>query len=975
MPVFLMKKIIFCLLFFALCVGASAQLTYTYCPPGNTLPPAYASAMRQILSESGIFPDPIALSGNSELAIAGGGDYIPPGRRPDGKTPSLKREHTGLSMEVQAQGLTCDNCTATHISGSSVTGTPGNPAVILDAPGTFNGYIVLNGACNFTITGTGNYRIDGYANSSISGTGPLTYNAPDAGPDGHLAGVSFKGDKPNTYTGQTIISGGYVVCGKTAGKASIPQDVKISSPDPDTPSHLWCLTDGQLGVVPSVVDFSDAKEFSCLHLNGTAQTVSGIQSNNRNAAVESVENAAYFPAGMTADQLSRNPATLNIDQSPAGGSAPPVSVFGGDGVIRNGLDALPGLVPNPGGSGLIPGGPPVSPALTVNIIGGSQIIENPTENISDVTFNVTPKPGLQGAPPVLELRGMTNSNSNSFFPGTGVVFRGAGGVIKKTGDGTIGTNNSALLLNSGLIWVSEGTLRNEGDNNMYTVGNESNTAVLQLDAPAGNNPSPVFDLWGNVSVFGGLTGGGIVQNSWGAAGSLPGGGYSWLIVGQGLAQNSINIFRGVIRDNSSNGPVSANGAGTGGVALKKVGAGTQFLGNINTYTGPTLVSSGTLKLLWSGLLGTVDPSGKFSTYRGVLDISNADSGNPATFEHNGYGAQVFSGDIASSGTGSVLGAFVQSSSGSTIIDGAKSFTGNVSVTGGFLGGSGDLSKANRITVREGGSIGGGFGKVDAGATLVVTGLNFASPSSKLIVTTISSTDGNPSVLDVRARNSTVSGDGNLTVTAGAFTVDIIGNNQLSGYIIKCANGVRDRLPFPTVRTKNTGKLIFFRWDNTGLYMTVGGNLMCDNCTFTPYGSNTSVTGTPEHPVDILSVPNKIFSGSIVLNGACNFTLFGIGDYRINGPISGTGPLTYNAYHSSGGISAGVSLEGTESNTYTGQTVISGGYVICNKRAGQASIPYDVKISATDPSIPSHLWCRTDGQLGLAPSVVDFSDAK
>ncbi|PGH38058.1 MAG: hypothetical protein CRN43_17510, partial [Candidatus Nephrothrix sp. EaCA] len=115
MPVFLMKKIIFCLLFFALCVGASAQLTYTYCPSDNTLPPAYASATRQILLASGIFPDNIALDGNSEFAIAGGGDYTPLGRRSDGKTPSLKREYTGLPMEVQARGLTCDNCTVTSL--------------------------------------------------------------------------------------------------------------------------------------------------------------------------------------------------------------------------------------------------------------------------------------------------------------------------------------------------------------------------------------------------------------------------------------------------------------------------------------------------------------------------------------------------------------------------------------------------------------------------------------------------------------------------------------------------------------------------------------------------------------------------------------------------------------------------------------------------------------------------------------------
>src|SRR6218665_1717796 len=744
-----MKKIIFCLLFFALCVGASAQLTYTYCPPSNTLPPAYASATRQILSAFGVFPDNIALAGNSEFAIAGGGDYTPFGRRSDGKTPSLKREYTGLSMEVQARGLTCDNCTVTSLAGSPIIGTKQNPAVILAAPGTFSGNIVLKGACNFTITGTGIFRLSGV----ISGAGPLTYNAPDAGNIGNNAGIFLEGTAANTYSGQTTIAGGYVVCNKSNGTLSVPGNVAVSAAAGNLQAYLWCQTDNQLGS-GAIVDFSGAQTHSYMHLNGTSQTIVGLKSDNDKGIVENHDGAGHW----------------------------------------------------------------------------ASVVSSPPAGYSVLT------------------------------------------------------------------------IKNDGD-----------------------------------------------------------------------PENPL-VFAGVIRDHAAGVPLNANSAGSGGISLLKTGKGTQVLTGVNLYTGATTVSAGILRLEGNGLLGG-------GVYEGTLEISNTAGGNDSEniFEHKGDRTQVFNGKITNNAGAGKLGMFMQSGTGKSIINNAKDFTANVLVWKGFLGGSGDLSKvASMYVLGVGGfgtppaGVGGGDGTDGHGATLTVPNLNLGGAFSKLVIT--SRPDRTPSLLAAKDKATGETGP-IVNSSQSPFTADVLGGPDLvSGYVIKCTNGVSDNIPPPTLGVNNTGKTVFFKWDNTGLYMLVGGVLTCDNCTFTPPGSNTPVSGAPGSPAVILAAPGT-FSGNIALNGACNFTITGTGIFRLSGVISGAGPLTYNAPDAGNiGNNAGIFLEGTAGNTYSGQTTIAGGYVVCNKSNGTLSVPGNVAVSAAAGNVQAHLWCQTDNQLGSG-AIVDFSGAQ
>jgi len=720
-----------------------------------------------------------------------------------GKTLYFRWDGIGLYMITQ--GLICDNCTF-QAGGATVTGTPDSPAPILGEPGEFSGDITLNGDCRFTILGKGNYTLSG----QINGTGPLTFKAPDANLEGLDAGFTLSGLTPNNYSGSASIKNGYVICHKGAGITAVPNSILVSGQG--TLAHIWCLSDGQFGS-GAVIDFSGANNKSYMHLNGTSQTVAGIQADTPAAVVDNSE-AALFPSG-TAAQLSPLAGTLNI----AGGAN--AYVFGGGGAIRRGTDS--------------------SPALTVNVASGAQIIQDPGENINHVTLSSARDAVLEFKTSPIPIPIPNPPPSNVYSVGSGVVFKGLGDV-KKTGDGTIGTNNS-VISTQGRIWVAEGTLRNRGDNNVY----DNNTAVLQVDAPRGNHHT-VFDLGGNASVFDGLTGNGIVQSSEWAATLNPqaGAGYSLLTLGQGGSRDN-PVFDGVIRDNAST-TIEA-GAAAGGIALKKVGAGTQVLKGANLYTGPTAVSAGTLKLEGNAQLGTTSAG---NVYGGVLEISNAPEGTSAVFEHHGDQTQIFNGNITNHLGVGALGTFLQSGRGSSIINGVriKDFGGNVTIEAGFFGGTADLRNTRNVNVYANGRLGGGLGTPSHGGVLTVSGLNFAARST--LTVTASSVDNTPSLVIVKRQGTNEPG----AISADAnFNVEILDTDISDGYLIKCNNGLSSNLQIPVITVNNTGKNVRLTWDNQGLLMKIiVGEIIL---TVSPVCPKGITPGNPSVTVDALYVhPEK-----------------------------------------------------------------------------------------------------------------------
>lgn len=194
--------------------------------------------------------------------------------------------------------------------------------------------------------------------------------------------------------------------------------------------------------------------------------------------------------------------------------------------------------------------------------------------------------------------------------------------------GTITTSGNDTLLNNGtntvtLSGVIEGTgtiiKKNAG---IFRLSNTGNTfsggltvlsGTLQIGAdeviPDGVGKGSVsvtggtLDLNSHSETINGLSGSGTITSSTAGASTLAIGG-----------NNATSSFDGVIQ----------NGAGT--VALTKTGTGTLTLAGVNTYTGATLVSAGTLNVTGSIASGSaVTVSATLSgdgTVAGTVNVSN-----------------------------------------------------------------------------------------------------------------------------------------------------------------------------------------------------------------------------------------------------------------------------------------------------------------------------------------------------------------
>lgn len=181
------------------------------------------------------------------------------------------------------------------------------------------------------------------------------------------------------------------------------------------------------------------------------------------------------------------------------------------------------------------------------------------------------------------------SGANS-YTGTTTI---SGGTLEISPTGTFGTgpiiNNGTLSFNRSMTvtntYSGNGTVILSGAGAVTLANTITNFGSTEVNAG-------ILDLNGQNLSVSALAGTGAISNSAGTGVTLT--------VGSG---NVNSLFRGVI----------ANGAGT--VSLNKTGTGTLTLNGANTYSGSTLVSSGTLKLqgvltapLTNGLVTQLDAS-------------------------------------------------------------------------------------------------------------------------------------------------------------------------------------------------------------------------------------------------------------------------------------------------------------------------------------------------------------------------------
>jgi len=395
------------------------------------------------------------------------------------------------------------------------------------------------------------------------------------------------------------------------------------------------------------------------------------------------------------------------------------------------------------------------------ISSGTMTILNPGSLASNGTSSYSIMSGA-----TLEL---SVTNTQNLQPGTstGITFTG-NGTLLKSGTGTLQLHNQNGGINFGMtggtIELAAGLTQNGGAGGNGSVNWTNNKAGLQIDAGAS------FDTWdgNNVSVDA-LTGSGTLTRL-----GFSNTGGTIITVG---VNNGSGTFNGIINDLY------------GYNSLVKSGSGTQVFAGNNSYTGPTTVSGGTLKVTNSNGLGfggprfSGNPAGSVGVTGATLDISGGVTVNKAV--------TLTGGSLINSGTGttSVLDSGIAeinlTAAGST-------YSAPVVTITPVGGGSGATATAANATSPQATNLGVSMTAAGSGytaaPTVAIADSGTGTGSGATATAVLSS-------LTLSGTNNTIGGAGNLIInaqitgtgggfsTTGGGTVTLAGSNSYTGATI------------------------------------------------------------------------------------------------------------------------------------------------------------------------------------------------
>jgi autotransporter-associated beta strand protein len=634
----------------------------------------------------------------------------------------------------------------------------------LTAPSSFGG------SNSFTMSGTGGLAANALTVNNLAGTITLSGIISDGGLGGSIvksgAGTLVL-SAANSYTGGTVLSAGTLVAGNASALGTGTLNFNGGALQANAPLVLanpYSLTADSVINGSNDLTLSGPGTFGSFNLlvNNSAGTVTLSNSNNGTGSI-TLDGSILVLSGVNGytGGTTVTAGTLRLGVSGALAATGAVAVNGGtldvNGTTQT-IGDLSGTVGN------------------ITMGGGSLTFGTST---ASTTFGGVIS---QAATLIKQGSGAVLLSGNNSYSGTTRV--NAGTLVVGHAN-ALGTSN--LELNGGNLQSNSAlAITNNYSVTANSAINGSNSLALSGTGALGANILSVLNTAGTVTLSGVLSGvgGSIVQNGVGGTLLISGVGANTytggvtltagtLIAGKAsaLGTGALNLNGGTLQTNASlvlanpysltansvingsndltlSGPgtfgnfnlLVNNSAGTVTLSDSISGPGSITLnGNIlvlsavNSYTGGTTVTAGTLQL---GVSGALAATGAVAVNGGTLDVNGTTqtisdlSGAAGTITMGG-GSLTF-GTAVSTTFGGVIsetGNLIKQGSGTVILAGNNSFTGTTNINDGILLVNGTL--AGPVIVNPGATL-GGSGTI--GNT--VTNNGTVSPGSVLAILTI-----------------------------------------------------------------------------------------------------------------------------------------------------------------------------------------------------------------------------------------------
>jgi len=349
-----------------------------------------------------------------------------------------------------------------------------------------------------------------------------------------------------------------------------------------------------------------------------------------------------------------------------------------------------------------------------------------------------------------------------------------------------------------------------------------------------------------------------------------------------------------------------SGAGT----FVKDNTSTLTLTGVNTYTGATTITAGTLEIGGAGQLNS-------GTYAGAI-------ANAGTLKVKSTAAQTFSGVISGAGT------LVKENTGVLSLSAQNTFTGGTTVNAGTLkltgGGGASGTIRGTITVNSGATFDLGAGDVTGygGGASALTTINLVGGTMNVSVagTGLNQTLGGATI-NMTGASLTGVANSNLDFFQGTSAI-----NTLASAATSTISGVK-------LQVRQAGGLTFTIADGVAATDLQVNSVISSEASFTTQPVIKAGAGVMTLTgINTYTGPTQITAGTLELGGAGQL---GSGTYAATITNAATFKVNSTANQTLSGVlggagnfvkdNAGVLTVSGTSNTYTGPVTVQGGYLV------------------------------------------------